>query len=277
MIENRKVSTAANLYTKLIERIFLERFKPGVETVEFHRTDIESAAKSLGVRLPKNLGDLIYTFRYRVQLPKTIRQRAPTGRHWIIRPNGKSRYRFVAVSLSVVTPNANLAETKIPDSTPGIIDMYALSDEQALLAKLRYNRLVDIFTGLTCQSLQSHLRTTVPGIGQVETDDVYIGVDKRGVHYILPVQAKSGRDYINIVQIEQDIAMCRDKFSSLICHPIAAQFTLNGLIAMFLFEEQHNGPAKSIRLLSERHYRLVPPDDLDSRELLGYRNRGGEG
>ncbi len=29
------------------------------------------------------------------------------------------------------------------------IEMYALSDEQALLAKLRYNRLLDVFTGVT--------------------------------------------------------------------------------------------------------------------------------
>ncbi|HLI09294.1 MAG TPA: hypothetical protein VKV40_22220 [Ktedonobacteraceae bacterium] len=63
-----------------------------------------------------------------------------------------------------------MAETKIPDSTPGLIAMYALGDEQALLAKLRYNRLIDIFTEVTCYSLQSHLRTTVPSIGQVETN-----------------------------------------------------------------------------------------------------------
>lgn len=65
-----------------------------------------------------------------------------------------------------------LAETKIPDSTPGIIAKYALNDEQALLAKVRYNRLIDIFTGVACYSLQSHLRTTVPKIGQVETDEI---------------------------------------------------------------------------------------------------------
>jgi len=42
--------------------------------------------------------------------------------------------------------------------------MYALGDEQALLAKLRYNRLLDIFTGVVCYSLQNHLRTNVPGM-----------------------------------------------------------------------------------------------------------------
>ena len=87
-------------------------------------------------------------------------------------------------------------ETKIPDATPGIIIKYTQGDEQALLAKIRYNRLIDIFTGVTCYSLQNHLRTTVTGIGQIETDELYIGVDRRGAQYIFPVQAKGGKDQL---------------------------------------------------------------------------------
>ena len=95
--------------------------------------------------------------------------------------------------------------------------MYALSDEQALLAKLRYNRLLDTFTGLTCYSLQNHLRTKVPNVGQVEVDEIYVGLDRKGAHYVLPIQAKGGNDQINIVQIEQDLAMCAAKFPALQC------------------------------------------------------------
>src|SRR5438105_5867530 len=130
-----------------------------------------------------------------------------------------------------------VAETKVPDSTPGIIIMYALGDEQALLAKLRYNRLVDIFTGITCYSLQSHLRTTVPNVGQVETDEIYVGVDRRGAHYVFPVQAKGGNDRLGIVQIEQDFALCAHRFPSLLCRPIAAQFMAIEVIALFEFEQ----------------------------------------
>jgi hypothetical protein len=63
----------------------------------------------------------------------------------------------------------------VPDATPGIVAKYSLNDEQALLAKVRYNRLIDIFTGVTCYSLQNHLRTTVAELGQVETDEIYVG------------------------------------------------------------------------------------------------------
>lgn len=162
-----------------------------------------------------------------------------------------------------------MAETKVPDSTPGVIAMYSLSDEQALLAKLRYNRLIDIFTGVACYSLQSHLRTTVPGLGQVETDEIYIGVDKRGAHYVFPVQAKGGNDVLSIVQIEQDIALCAAKFPLLICRPIAAQFMEDDLIALFEFEKGKDGVAIS----SEKHYRLVPGEEVTPDDLKAYRGR----
>ncbi len=108
-------------------------------------------------------------FRYRTALPSSILAEAPAGETWIIRPAGRSRYQFVLVADRPLIPNPNLAVTKIPDATPGIIAKYAFNDEQAVLARIRYNRLIDIFLGIACYSLQNHLRTTVPGMGQVET------------------------------------------------------------------------------------------------------------
>jgi len=136
---------AKNRYVRLIEKIFLSVYKPGAEEMDFHRQDIERFARELQIDLPKNLGDLIYSFRYRVPLPETIRNKVPKGKHWVILPAGRSRYRFVPVLAAEFSPNTQLADVKIPDATPGVISLYALSDEQALLAKLRYNRLIDIF------------------------------------------------------------------------------------------------------------------------------------
>lgn len=166
-------------------------------------------------------------------------------------------------------PSDNLVETKLPDATPGIITRYATSDEQGLLAQIRYNRLIDIFTGLTCYSLQNHLRTTVPNMGQVETDEIYIGLDKRGAHYVLPVQAKGGTDKMGIVQIEQDFAVCEEKFPGLICKPIAAQFMENDTVVLFEFEKTNEG----VGIVSEKHYRLVKPDELSKEEIEKYRLR----
>lgn len=258
-----------NRYSQIIEEIFSNYFRKGAKEVLFERSDINRAAKKLHIKLPKNLGDVLYSFRYRTPLPDSIVEKAPNGFEWIIRPAGRARYKFVLAQKSAIVPSEILAETKIPDATPGVISKYKLNDEQALLAKLRYNRLIDIFTGLTCYSLQNHLRTTVPDMGQVETDEIYIGIDKRGVHYVIPVQAKGGTDRIGIVQIEQDLAVCETKFPRLICRSIAAQFMGEHIIALFECEKTEEG----IRVSTEKHYRLVNPEDLTAEELESYRKR----
>jgi hypothetical protein len=258
-----------NVYSQLLEAIFNRHYTEGLSEIEFERAEITQVAEEFGIKLPKNIGDVLYSFRYRVPLPPNIIAKAPEGYEWIIRPAGRSRYKFIAVKYSVILPSEILVQTKIPDATPGVIDRYSLNDEQALLAKLRYNRLIDIFTGLTCYSLQNHLRTTLKGGSQIETDEIYIGLDKRGVHYIIPVQAKGGRDKIGIVQIEQDLDMCTTKFPGLVCRPIAAQFMGDDLIALFEFEQTTDG----VKLVIEKHYRLVKPEDISQAELENYRIR----
>jgi hypothetical protein len=261
-----------NRYSAIIEKIFSDKFELGKTSVDFKREEFETVARQLRITLPKNLGDLVYSFRYRTDLPESIREKAGKGETWIIRPIGKGCYSLDLVADRPLHPNQNLATTKIPDATPGVIAKYAFGDEQALLARLRYNRLIDVFTGITCYSLQNHLRTTVPGMGQVEIDELYVGLDKKGAHYIFPVQAKGGNDKLNIVQIEQDFAVCANKFSKLICRPIGAQFMDGGIIALFEFEEADG----TVRISAERHYKLVPPEEVTKEDLESYRQRIAE-
>ena len=260
----------ANTYSQIIEDIFFRYYSDGDSVVHFAREDIVRSAERLDISLPKNLGDVVYSFRHRRPLPEAIIQRAPVGQSWVIVGKGQAKYAFELKQISKIQPDRMLPITKIPDATPGIVARYALTDEQALLAKLRYNRLVDIFTGVTCYSIQNHLRTTVRSIGQIETDEIYVGVDKRGAHYILPVQAKGKADQIGVVQIEQDLALCNEKFPDLVARPIAAQFMDDETIALFEFD---NDPEDGVVKLAERHYRLVPEQDLSSEELRIYRSR----
>ena len=106
-------------------------------------------------------------------------------------------------------------------------------------------------------------------MGQVEIDEVYVGIDSRGAHYVLPVEAKGTTDEIGIVQIEQDIAVCSTKFADLICRPIAAQFMADRVIALFEFEKSQSG----IAISSEKHYKLVQPEELTTEELQSYGRR----
>lgn len=258
-----------NRYSAIIETIFMKNYEAGQTRVELKPEAMIDVAAQLGISLPKNLGDVLYSFRFRTALPASIRATAPAGQQWVIRLVGHGLYEFALLPEIDVFPSALLAKTKIPDATPGIVARYSLTDEQALLAKLRYNRLVDIFSGLTCYSLQNHLRTSVPDIGQVKTDEVYIGVDQRGVHYVLTVQAKGGTDKIGIVQIEQDFALCAAKFPNLVAIPLAAQFTGDDIIALFAFESTDEG----VKVTAEKHYQLVPSEELSPEELASYRAR----
>ena len=70
----------------------------------FERDDIVRAAKRLKIKLPKNLGDILYSFRYRGALPESVTAKAPAGEHWIIRPAGRSRYCFALTRQPSIVP-----------------------------------------------------------------------------------------------------------------------------------------------------------------------------
>ena len=268
--------STASLAQQIIEWIFAQRHNPGDDQVTFTRDDLISAADALGAPRPKNLGDIVYSLRYRVPLPDSIRRTAPPDREWAIFPGGNAVYTLRTVPFNLIEPRKGLRTIRLPDATPGVISKYSLTDEQALLARVRYNRLLDVFTGLACYPLQSHLRTSItitnaidgkPSSSQVETDDIYVGLDEHGAHYILPVQAKGGSDSLSVIQIWQDLRVAEQKFPDLIARPVAAQFMEQSVIALFEFQESNN----EITIAREHHYSLVPPEELAPGELAAYR------
>lgn len=258
----------SNRYQTLIENIFFDHYAEGVSSFEFSRDDIIAKARQLEMKLPRNLGDVIYSVRYRTPLPASVLETQPEGREWIIEGAGRARYRFRLVRETRIVPREELIKISIPDATPEVIRAYALDDEQALLAIVRYNRLIDTFLGLTTYSLQNHLRTTVLGVGQIEIDELYIGLDTHGCHYIIPVQAKGGNDQIGVVQTSQDIAFVEEKFPGIRCRAISAQFMNDGIIALFELAIQDD----SVRVVQERHYRLVPASQLEANLIRDYRD-----
>ena len=108
---------STNRYNQLIEAIFAKYCREGISEISFERSEINRAADEFGIKLPKNLGDVLYSFRYRVPLPASIVDKAQEGYEWIIRPAGRAQYKLVLVKQAVITPSNILVETKIPDAT----------------------------------------------------------------------------------------------------------------------------------------------------------------
>src|SRR3990172_5465470 len=122
MARNPEGKTASmsnqKIYSSILEKIFFSKFKKGMTEIEFEREDIVKFGNKLKIDLPKNLGDLIYSFRYRAALPDNIKSHAREDEMWIIRPAGRAKYRFVLIPSIPLTPNKNLITTKVPDATP---------------------------------------------------------------------------------------------------------------------------------------------------------------
>ena len=258
---------SGNRYTAIIEKIFFAHWKKGLKEFEFDRTEIKEWAAKLKIDVPDNVGDVLYSFRFRTPLPASVLKTQPGGMQWHIQLAGRGRYRFKLAKENRILPRKELVTTKIPNATPELIGSYTLDDEQALLAVVRYNRLVDIFLGITTYSLQNHLRTTVKGIGQIEIDELYVGIDTAGAHYVIPVQAKSGNDQISVVQTQQDIAACAEKFPGIRCLAVSVQFLNSEIVAMFQLAVEDS----DVKVVEERHYKLVPRDDLDQVAIRTYK------
>ena len=132
-----------------LEELFHRHYKEGARKVEFDAEELNAAAHKHKVR---NQYDIVYNSRiWAKSVPLSVRGKCPKGYKWIIATERKGKYAFVTISESELVgfaPNPQMAEIKVLDATPEIIAKYAKNDEQAALALVRYNRLIDIFTGI---------------------------------------------------------------------------------------------------------------------------------
>lgn len=265
--KEEKVSKKAARYDAIINELFRRHFAPKERSFFFDRTELEEISAFLKLSKIKNLGDILYTYRFRRNFPLSILETEHSGFEWAIKLAGRGRYRFRLGPPSRIVPRTDMAVVKVPDSTPEIIAKYAQKDEQALLARVRYNRLVDIFLGITTYSLQNHLRTTVKDLGQIEIDELYVGLSRNGQQFTIPVQAKGKNDKLSSAQAEQDYAWSKQKYPQLICRPVSAQFMPDRTIALFELSVDEEG---EVRVVEERHYRLVPHHQISEEDLRSY-------
>jgi hypothetical protein len=243
-----------NAYKRIIAHVFEKRWNSGLEEVPFSKDDVLDAAAALNLRI-KNPADIIYTFRSRDELPEQISRHG----NWMIASRGSGLYAFVQITgATLVEVPVTLKAYPIPYAVPDIVARHLSRDEQGLLTIARYNRILDVFTGLACFHLQSHVRTQIKGHGQVEIDELYVGVDKDGRGYVLPVEGKEESESLGIDKAVSLTLFAKAKYPQLICRPIALIRESEHQISCVEFE-----PAlemENVKVVEMRRYQLVRSD-----------------
>ena len=260
--KKRALQSPGNLstvYVPIIAKIFKERYRKGASSVIFSLDDVRNAAQALGVEA-RNAADVIYRMRSRTVLPANI---LDMGFH-VLRPIGRGRYAFEKASSTIFEPEVTEAVTVI-DITPLPVrrllpETLAEMDEQAILTVASYCCVLDHLTGMKIYRLRSHVRKSVPGIGQAELDAIDVGIAKSedDMPVVFPIEAKALADALNRVQIFNMVEYARHYFPGLIVRPLAIKVDEASVLHVMEF----NTPTKAsdLKILKSASY-LVEPSD----------------
>jgi hypothetical protein len=214
----------SKVYGPILLDIFRARWRQGASSVLFTLDDVRNAADRLGLEA-RNPADLIYRMRSRTILPKEILDKG----FFILRAIGRGQYQFEKGSSTIFEP-LDSEITEALDITPlpvrrllpeNLSDM----DEQAILTVASYCKVFDHFSGLQVYRLRSHVRKSVPGVGQAELDAIEVGValSDEEMPIVFPIEVKAAADALNRVQVFNMIQYSRHHFPGLVIRPLAVK------------------------------------------------------
>ena len=249
----------SRVYVPLLLHIFQARWRKGASSVLFTLDDIRNAAETLDIEA-RNPADVIYRMRSRTILPAEIRKH---GFH-VLRAIGRGKYQFEKAPDTIIVPPVT-RPIDMPDLTPIPVrrllpELPSAMDEQALLTVASYCKLFDHFTGMSIYRLRSHVRKSVPGIGQAELDAVDIGISgtDEDIPVIFPIEAKALADALNRVQVCNMVEYCRHYFPDYSVRPLALKVDVESLLHLMEF----NTPSRAadLRVARSQSYALKLSD-----------------
>lgn len=226
----------SKIYGPILLHIFKARWRQGTATVLFTLDDIRNTADLLKLEA-RNPADLIYRMRSRTVLPKEILDRG----FYVLRAIGRGQYQFEKASTTIIEPMAT-KPTEAIDLTPLPVrrllpERLAEMDEQAVLTVASYCKVFDHFTGLQIFRLRSHVRKSVPGVGQAELDAIDVGVALRDdeTPVVFPIEAKAAPDALNRVQVFNMLQYSRHYFPGLTVRPLAIKVDRDSVLHVMEF------------------------------------------
>lgn len=246
---------SSRVYVPILRELVHRRYTPGLHRIEFTKQDVEDVAAHLGLKLG-NAADVVYRMRSRTRLPDDILDLGFT----VLRGVGRGKYVLEVGGEAVVhLPDHDVFDHN--DQTPLPVrrllpENLAELDEQGLLTVVGYCKLLDHFTGLTVYRLRSHVRKSVPAVGQAELDEIDVGVALRDdeVPVVFPIEAKAADEVVNRVQIATAVAYCETYFAGHEIRPIVVKLTYDGVLHFLEFRATTSLPG--LRILNSHGYRL---------------------
>lgn len=247
----------SRVYVPILRELVRRFHEPGTQRVEFTVRDVRQVAEDLGIEIG-NAPDLVYRMRARTRLPDDILDMGFT----ILRGVGRGRYALEVGGEAVVRlPEHEILDHN--DQTPLPVrrllpeDLVEL-DEQGLLTMVSYCKLLDHFTGMTVYRLRSHVRKSVPNVGQAELDEIDVGVAMRDddAPVVFPIEAKAADEVINRVQIATAVAYCETYFPRHEIRPIVVKLTYDGVLHFLEFRA--TTALAGLRVINSCGYRLNP-------------------
>ncbi|ODP38902.1 MULTISPECIES: hypothetical protein [Sphingomonas] len=250
----------SKVYVPVILKLFQDRWRPGAATVVFSLDDVRTAVEAVravsdnpDAISSRNPADVIYRMRSRTKLPEEILAK---GFH-VLRAVGRGRYQFEKASSGIMEVPVSELVPAI-DQTPMPVrrllpETMAEMDEQALLSVVGYCQLLDHFTGMKIYRLRSHVRKSVPGIGQAELDAIDVGIASGDddVPVVFPIEAKAVSDELNRVQIFNMIQYAAHYFPGLKVRPLALKVDYQSAVHLMEFNiAERPGDLRIIRSAS---------------------------
>jgi SAM-dependent methyltransferase len=248
-------SRLSSALQRIAGRLFDRNALAGSHEVPFTREDLLLAARELGIDVPAGL-DPNSAYRLRACLPDSVKKRAPEGHAWVVRPEGRVGYRFVAVPRANVFP-VDVPEEEVVDQTPEVLRLPGLYDGQAsmlLLAQIRYNHLMDRCAGFPCYSLGDHYRAPVPLFGLFQVDEVFAGSDQLDTPCLFPVHVCQPGEVLGTLLADQLAAVCAGFGPEARCCPVIVQASGADRVRLLVCEVHEYG---SVVLASTHCFRLL--------------------
>lgn len=155
-----------------IDYLMKNSFVDSLTPISFERTDILDVCKNEFGEAPKNLGDIVYSLRYRLDYLSNYDYLLEKDYTWTLLSTGIGQYELAPLK-KLRLPNLESENVLyVDDQTPAHIHKLRPLNDQSLLMKVIQNGILNEFLQDDLMFLQAHHKVNLNNWGQAEIDGI---------------------------------------------------------------------------------------------------------